>query len=69
MGEWKANVIMRIRPVLRAELVEIAAREQRSLGNIGTILLEWGLEQLKASGSTERLLKYKIRPSAAHSKR
>jgi hypothetical protein len=69
MGEWKANVTMRIRPALRAELVEIAAREQRSLGNIGAILLEWGLEQLKAAGSTERLLRYKIPASAAHSKR
>ena len=69
MGEWKTNVTMRIRPALRAELVEIAAREQRSLGNIGAILLEWGLEQLKASGSTERLLKYKIQASASHSKR
>lgn len=57
MGIWKMSVTMRIRPELRAELVEFAAGEQRSLGNLGAILLEWGYEQLKAAGSTERLLR------------
>jgi len=37
-----------------------AASEQRSLGNVGALLLEWGFEQLKAAGSTDRLLKQKI---------
>ena len=38
-----------------------AAREKRTLGNIGEVILEWAFEQLKIAGSTERLLKYKIR--------
>lgn len=47
---------MHIRPDLRVELVEFAVREQRSLGNIGAILLEWGYEQLEAAGPTEKWL-------------
>lgn len=63
MGEWKASVTVRIQPALRAEILQFAVRERRSLGNIGATLLEWAFEQLKAAGSTERLLQYKIRPS------
>ncbi len=66
MGEWKAQLSLRVRQALRAELEEFAAREKRKLGNIGELILEWGFEQLKAAGSTERLLKYKIRPSVTH---
>jgi len=69
MGVWKANVTMRIRPALRDELAEFAIREQRSLGNIGAVLLEWSLEQLKAAGSIESLLKTKIRSRNAPSPR
>lgn len=61
MGEWKASVTLRIPPSLRVELEAYAAREQRTLGNVGALLLEWGFEQLKAAGSTARLLKYKVR--------
>jgi len=57
MGEWKASVSLRIRPALRVELAEFAAREQRSLGNIGAVLREWAFAQLKAAATTERLLK------------
>jgi hypothetical protein len=64
MGEWKACVTMRVRPEMRDELVALAAREQRSLGNLGALLLEWGLKQLKIAKSTERLLKCKIQPKA-----
>jgi len=53
-------VTMRIRPVLREELVRFAEKEQRSLGNIGALLLEWAFEQLKTTGSTEKLLKRKV---------
>ena len=60
MGEWKASVSLRIRPALRMEMEQFAASEQRSLGNVGALLLEWGFEQLKAAGSTDRLLKHKI---------
>jgi len=62
MGEWMAQLSLRVREALRAEMEEIAARERRKLGNVGMVLLEWGMEQLKAAGSIERLLKYKIRP-------
>jgi hypothetical protein len=62
MGEWKAQISLRVRQALRAELEELAVRERRKLGNIAELILEWGFEQLKAAGSTERLLKYKIRP-------
>jgi len=60
MGEWKAPLSLRIRKDLRAELEEFAQRERRTLGNVGELILEWGFEQLKTAGSTERLLKSKI---------
>lgn len=62
MGEWRIQVSVRVSPALRAELEKYAAKERRSLGNFGAVILEWAFEQLKAAGSTERLLKYKIRP-------
>jgi len=61
MGEWMAQLSLRVREALRAEMEEIAARERRKLGNVGMVLLEWGVEQLKVAGSIDRLLKYKIR--------
>jgi len=57
MGEWKAPLSLRIRRDLRAELEEFAARERRTLGNIGELLLEWALEQLKSAGTMDRLLR------------
>jgi hypothetical protein len=68
MGEWKAQISIRVRQDLRTELEKFAARERRKLGNIGEVLLEWAFEQLKAAGSTERLLTYKIRPPGDRSK-
>ena len=68
MGEWKASVTIRIRPSLRAELIEFAKNEHRSLGNLGAVLLEWAFEQAKAAGSIDRLLKYKKRPPRLQSK-
>jgi hypothetical protein len=62
MGEWKIQVSVRVSQSLRAELEKYAAKERRSLGNFGAVILEWAFEQLKIAGSTERLLKYKIRP-------
>jgi len=55
-----------VRQALRTELEEFAAREKRKLGNVSEILLEWSFEQLKAAGSVDRLLKFKIRPSHGH---
>lgn len=69
MGEWKAQISIRVRQALRTELEQFAARERRKLGNIGEVILEWAFEQLKAAGSTERLLKCKIRPVDPSSKR
>ena len=63
MGEWKAQISLRVRQALRSELEQFAARERRKLGNITELILEWAFEQLKTAGSTERLLQYKIRPS------
>lgn len=60
MGVWKTTVTMRIQPDLKDELAKVAAREKRSLGNLGGILLEWALEQLQSVGSTDQLLKSKI---------
>jgi hypothetical protein len=68
MGEWKAPLSLRVRQALRAELEQFAARERRTLGNIGELILEWAFEQLKAAGSTERLLKFKIRPPGRQKK-
>jgi hypothetical protein len=69
MGEWKAQISIRIRQELRTELERFAARERRKLGNIGEVLLEWSYEQLAVAGSTERLLRYKIRPTEKQSNR
>jgi hypothetical protein len=60
MGEWKAQISVRVRQVLRAEMEEVAARERRKLGNLAELLLEWGFAQLKVAGSTERLLKVSL---------
>jgi hypothetical protein len=68
MGEWKAPLSLRVRQALRAELEKFAVQERRTLGNLGELIVEWAFEQLKAAGSTERLLKCKIRPSARHEK-
>jgi hypothetical protein len=69
MGEWKASVSLRIRPALRIALEQFAAREQRTLGNIGSLLLEWAAEQLRAAGSTESLRKCKVRLPDSRSRR
>jgi hypothetical protein len=61
MGEWKAQVSLRVRQDLRREMEEFASKERRKLGNLGEVLLEWAFEQLKAAGGTERLLKVKLR--------
>jgi hypothetical protein len=61
MGEWKAQVSLRVRQELRRELEEWANRDRRKLGNLGEVLMEWAFEQLKNAGSTERLLKFRIR--------
>ncbi len=61
MGEWKAQISVRVHQDLRRELESVAARERRTLGNLGGLLIEWSFEQLKAAGTTEKLLRFKIR--------
>jgi hypothetical protein len=56
MGEWKIAVTLRMRGDLQAEMIALAEQEKRSLGNLAAILLEWSFEQLKAAGSTTKLL-------------
>jgi hypothetical protein len=55
MWPQKLQISLRIGPELRVELEEIARRENRTLGNAATLLLEWGYEKLKAAGTIERL--------------
>ena len=60
MGEWKAQLSLRVRQQLRQEMEEAAEREKRKLGNLGELLLEWAFEQMKAAGSSQKLLESKI---------
>ena len=55
MWRRKLQISLRIGPALRTKLEEMAKRENRTFGNLATLLLEWGYEQLKAAGTTERL--------------
>jgi hypothetical protein len=61
MGEWKTALSIRVRQSLKEDLQKIADREYRKLGNLGELLMEWSYEQLVAVGSTEKLLKHKVR--------
>jgi len=61
VGEWKAQISMRVRQALRVELEEIAAREHRKLGNLTELLIEWSSKHLKEAGCTEELLRSEIR--------
>ncbi len=55
MGEWKVQLSLRVKQSLRLEMEEIAARERRTLGNLGEILVEWAVGQLRGAGSTTKL--------------
>jgi len=55
MGEWKVQLSLRVKQSLRLEMEEIAARERRTLGNLGEILVEWAVEQLRKAGSATKL--------------
>jgi hypothetical protein len=68
MGEWRVQVSVRVSQEIRAELEKYAAREKRTLANFGALLLEWSFEQLKAVGSTDRLLKFRVRHAEKPSK-
>jgi hypothetical protein len=61
MGEWKAQISVRVRQDLRRDLEDFAEQERRKLGNVVELLLEWAFERLKEAGGTEKLLSFKIR--------
>jgi hypothetical protein len=61
MGEWKAQISLRVKQDMRREMEAWASRERRTLGNFTELMVEWAFEQLKVAGSTERLLKLKLR--------
>jgi hypothetical protein len=61
MGEWKAQISLRVRQDLRRDMEEFANKERRKLGNVGEVLIEWAWAQLQVAGSIDRLLKFKIR--------
>jgi hypothetical protein len=54
------QISLGIRPALRSELEEMAKHENHTLGNVATLLLEWGYQQLKTAGTTERLRQFGI---------
>ncbi len=60
MGEWKAQISLRVQQDLRRELEAFAEKERRKLGNLAELMLEWAFEQLKTAGSVDRLLKYQL---------
>jgi hypothetical protein len=62
MGEWKVQISVRVSQALRIEMEEFAARERRTLSNLGQVLVGWSFAQLKIAGSTERLLKVSLTP-------
>jgi len=61
LGEWKAQISLRVRQDLRRELEGVAERERRKLGNVAEALLEWAFERHKDAGGAEKLLRFKIR--------
>ena len=66
MGEWKAQISVRIRQDLRRELESVAERERRKLGNVTETLIEWAVLQLQVAGSIERLLKVQLASKKQH---
>jgi hypothetical protein len=55
MVPQRFQIGLRVRPALRSELEVMPKRENHTFGSVATLLLEWGYEQLKAAGTTERL--------------
>jgi hypothetical protein len=56
MGEWKAQVTVRVRQTLRAEIEEFAAKEHRTMSNVSEVLLEWSIAHLKKAGTIDQLV-------------
>jgi hypothetical protein len=60
MGEWKAQISLRVSQDLRRELEGVAERERRKLGNVAEVLIEWAVLQLRLAGTIDRLLKVQL---------
>jgi hypothetical protein len=60
MGEWKAQLSLRVSQQFRRDLEAWAEKERRKPSAMGNELLEWAFEQLKVAGSLTRLLNYKL---------
>ncbi len=60
MGEWKAQLSMRVPQEFRREFEAWAEKERRKTSNLGSELLVWSFEQLKTAGSLTRLLKFQL---------
>ena len=60
MGEWKAQISLRVKQDLRRNLEAFAERDRRKLGNLTELLIEWAYEQLKVAGSVDRLMKVQL---------
>jgi hypothetical protein len=60
MGEWKAQISLRVSQDLRRELESIAERERRKLGNVAEVLIEWAVLQLRVAGTIDRLMKVQL---------
>jgi len=56
MGEWKAQISVRVAQDFRREFEAFAAKERRNTSNMGFVLLEWAFEQLKCWSASESSL-------------
>lgn len=53
----KTHLNLMVDPDIKRALEEQAAREGRSLGNIGEVLIKWSYERLETAGDSLRLLR------------
>ena len=66
MGEWKAQISLRVKQDLRRNLEAFAEKDRRKLGNLTELLVEWAYEQLKVAGSVDRLMKVQLGKAEKH---
>ncbi len=59
---------LRVRSETRQEMDAFALREQRTLSNLATVLLQWAFEKLKAAGSVHELMQGKEATKSTRSK-
>jgi hypothetical protein len=61
-GELKRPMNPGAREDVWKGMKEIAVNEDKRLSQLAELVLEWSALQLRAAGSTDRLLKHQIRP-------